>query len=175
VSGGNYAAYLRDTTLEVVSKPHRHFFWCYHDTCHLDESDEHADIILVSHNKPSEVSEPTERALNDISSLVAIPESIILSIDVPMIVPVRPQETYASTSQPLPGRVAVIRFVADHSLGSGPGSSGPSAGDSDGCQGLLKERDLSRRGRVRMASQKEFQAYRPRRCKRSSTFPTSGK
>ena len=46
-------------------------------------------MIFISHNESAKVSQPSEGALNYISSPVAIPESIILSIDIAMILPVR--------------------------------------------------------------------------------------
>ena len=51
-------------------------------------------------------------------------------------------------------RIAVIGFVADHSLGSRPGSPRSLFRDSDICHDFFEELDLSGRGRVGMASQR---------------------
>jgi hypothetical protein len=111
-------------------------------------------MILVSNNQSSESSEPCESALDDISSPVAIPESVVLSIDVSMILPMRGKKIYTSLSQPFSMGIAVIGLVADHSLGSRPGSPRSLLRDSDICYDFFKEPDLSGRGRVDMASQR---------------------
>jgi hypothetical protein len=111
-------------------------------------------MILVSHNQSSEASEPCESALDDISSPVAIPESVILSIDVSMILPMRGKKIYASHSEPFSMWIAVIGLVSDHSDGSRPWSPRSLIRDSDVCHDLLEELDLSGRGRVGMASQR---------------------
>jgi hypothetical protein len=58
------------------------------------------------------------------SHLVAIPESIILAIGVPMISPLRRKEVCPSLFQQLSSRIAVVGIVTNYSLGSSPGSSG---------------------------------------------------
>jgi hypothetical protein len=50
-----------------------------HDTSDLDEGFVDADVVLVSEDYASKVSEPAESSLDCISSPVSIPESIILS------------------------------------------------------------------------------------------------
>lgn len=111
-------------------------------------------MILVSDHQSSIVSDPRETALDCISSLVWIPESIVLAFHVSMILPVRGKQVDPSFSQILSCRVTVICFVADHSFGSGSRSSGAFFGDSNVCHDFLKEFDLSRRGRRGMASQR---------------------
>jgi len=123
-------------------------------------------MILVSDNDSSVVGDPAESSLDCISSPVAIPEAVILSIDVAMVLSMGNKKIDSSLSQTLAGRVAVIGFVSDHSLRSGPWSSGSSSGDSDFSNNLIKERDLSRRGTVGIASERntlaidQYQALR---------------
>jgi hypothetical protein len=111
-------------------------------------------MILVSHDQSSEGSEPGERALDDISSPVAIPESVVLSIDVPMILPMRRKEVDASFSELFPMGIAVIGLVSNHSFGSSPGPSKSFFRDLDVCEDVFEEPDLSWRGRVGIASQR---------------------
>lgn len=111
-------------------------------------------MILISHNESTIVSQPGEGALDDISSLVSIPQSVVLSIDVSMILPMRRKQVYASPSQPLSMRIAVIGLVTNHPFGSCSWSARSFLGDSDICHDSLKERDLSWRGRRGMASQR---------------------
>ena len=110
-------------------------------------------IIISDHDSP-EVRNPTEGALDDISSPVVIPEPIVLSMHISMVLPVRNQQADPSFLQPLSGRIAVVRLIPDQSLGSGSWSSRALFGDSDLSKSLIKERDLSRRGRVGMASER---------------------
>jgi len=111
-------------------------------------------MILVSHNQTSEGSKPCESALDDISSPVPIPESVVLSIDVSMILPMRRKQIFASLSEPFSMGITVIGLVTNHSDGSCPRSPRPRLRDSDVCHDLLEEPDLSWRGRVGMASQR---------------------
>jgi hypothetical protein len=111
-------------------------------------------MILVSHNQSSEGSEPCESALDYISSPVAIPESVVLSIHVPMILSMRRKKVDASLSELFSMGIAVIGLVSDHSRRSRSGSAGSFLRDFDVCDDLLKEPDLSGRGRVGMASQR---------------------
>ena len=111
-------------------------------------------MILISHNESSIVSQPSEGALDYISSPVAIPQSVILSIDVSMIFPMRSKEVDASLSEPFAVRVAVVGLVTDHSFGPRSCSARSPFGDSDVCHDALKELDLSGRGRRGMASQR---------------------
>jgi hypothetical protein len=110
-------------------------------------------IIISDHDSPV-VGNPPEGALDDISSPVVIPEAIVLSIHIPMVLAMRNQQTDPSFFEPFSGRIAVVRLVCDHSLGSCPWSSWASLGDSDLSKSLIKERDLSWRGRVGMASER---------------------
>jgi len=73
---------------------------------------------------------------------------------VPMVLAMRNQQTDPSFLQPFSCRVAVVRLIPDQSLGSYSWSSRASFGDSDLSKSLIKERDLSRRGRVGMASER---------------------
>jgi len=111
-------------------------------------------MILVSDDKPSVVSDPAESALDYISSPVPIPESVVLSIDIPVVFPVRGQKADTSFSQTLSSGIAVICLVSDHPFGPGPGSSRSFFRDLDVCEDFVKELDLSRRGRVGIASQR---------------------
>ena len=111
-------------------------------------------MILVSHNDPAVIGDPTEGPLDDISFPVAIPEPVILSIDVPVVLSMRCKEIDSPLSQSFSRRIAVISLIPDHSFGSGPRSSGTSFGDPDFSNNLIKERDLSRRGTVGMASER---------------------
>jgi len=111
-------------------------------------------MILISHNEPAIISDPTEGSLDDISSPVAIPESVILAIDIPVVLPMRGKKIDSSLPQTFTSRIAVISLISDHSFGSGPRSSGSPFGYSDLSNNLIKERDLSRRGTVGMASER---------------------
>jgi hypothetical protein len=111
-------------------------------------------MILISDNKPSIVSDPAESALDYISSPVSIPESVVLSIDIPVVFPVRSQKVDTSFSQTLASGIAVVCLVSDHSFGPSPGSSWSSFRDLDVREDFVKELDLSRRGRVGIASQR---------------------
>jgi len=123
-------------------------------------------MILISDNDASVVGDPTESSFDCISSPVPIPEAVILSIDIAMVFSMRNKKIDASFPQKFASRVAVIGLVSDHSLGSGPWSSGSSFGDSDFSNNLIKESDLSRRGTVGMASERntlaidQYQALR---------------
>lgn len=111
-------------------------------------------MILVSYNQSSEGTEPSEGSLDYISSPVAIPESVILSIDVAMILPMRRQKADASLSELFSVGIAVICLVSDHSSRSRFRSAGSLFRDFDVCDDLFQEPDLSGRGRVGMASQR---------------------
>jgi hypothetical protein len=111
-------------------------------------------MILVSDNNPSVSGDPTEGALNCISSPVAIPESVILSIDISVIAAMRREQCDASFPQAFASRIAVVGLVSDYSLGSGPWPSGSSFRDSDFSNNRIKESDLSRRGTVGIASER---------------------
>lgn len=123
-------------------------------------------MMFISDNDPSVVGDPAERSLDCISSPVSIPESVILSIDVAMVFSMRNKKIDSSLPQTFASRIAVIGLISDYSLRSGPGSSGTSFGDSDLSNNLIKERDLSWRGRVGMASERntlaidQYQALR---------------
>jgi hypothetical protein len=111
-------------------------------------------MILVSHDKPSESAEPAESTFDDISSLVAIPESVVLSVDVSMVLPMRRKKVDTSLSETFSVRVAIVCLVTDHSLRSGLWSPWPFFRHSDVCHDVLEELDLRGRGRVGMASQR---------------------
>jgi hypothetical protein len=111
-------------------------------------------MILVSDNQSSKGSEPGEGSLDYISSPVAIPESVVLSIHVSMILPVRRKKVDASLSEAFSVGIAVVCLVSDHSRRSRFGSAGSFFRDFDVCDDLLQEPDLSGRGRVGMASQR---------------------
>jgi hypothetical protein len=111
-------------------------------------------MILISNNESSIVSQPGEGAFDDISSLVSIPESVVLSIDVSVVFAMRRKKVDTSFSETGPMRITVIALVSDYSFGSRSWSSRPFLGDSDVCHDVLKERDLSGRGRRGMASQR---------------------
>ncbi len=82
-------------------------------------------MILISDNNPSVSGDPAEGALDCISSPVAIPESVVLSIDVSMILSMRRKEVDASLSELFPMGIAVIGLVPNHSLGRVLGLPGP--------------------------------------------------
>jgi len=128
--------------------------------------------MFISDHKPSEVSKPRESAFHDISSPVPIPESIVLRIDVSVILPVWPKKVDSPLPQLLPVRIGVIGLVSDHSLWSRFRSSTAFLGDSDVSHDLLKEADLSRRGRRGMASQRNTLAIDHHQKLRS--FPPLG-
>lgn len=123
-------------------------------------------MILISDNDPAIVGDPGESAFDYISSPVTIPKSIVLSVHIPMVLPVRYQKADSSLSQSFSSRITVVSLVTDHPFGSCPWSSGSSFGDSDLSKRLIKELDLSRRGRVGMASERntlaidQYQALR---------------
>ena len=101
-------------------------------------------MILISHNQASEGRDPAESSFNDISSLLAIPESVILPIYIPVVLPMGSEKVDPSLPQFFSGRVAVVRLVADQPFGPCPWSSRSSFGDSDLSKRLIKELDLSR-------------------------------
>ncbi len=126
-------------------------------------------MILVSHNQSSEGSEPCESALDYISSPVAIPESVVLSIDVPMILPMRRKQVDASFSELFSMGVAVICLISYHSSRSRPRSPRSLLVDSDIRHNFFEESDLSGRGRVGMASQRNTLAIDHHQVLRSLT------
>ena len=110
--------------------------------------------MLVSDYDASKVAKPTESSLDCISSPVAIPQSIILPIDVSVVAPMWRKQVDAAFSEPLPERVAIVRLVADHSFGAGPRPSRSFLGDFDLLDRRFGEPDLCWRSRVGMASQR---------------------
>jgi len=126
----------------------------YHDTGQLEEGHEHTDMILVSHNDPTVIGDPTESSLDDISSPVSIPEPVILSIHVPVVLSMGCKEIDSPLSQAFSCRIAVIGLISNHSFRPGAWSSGSPFGDSDLSKSLIKEFDLSWRGTVGMASER---------------------
>ena len=90
-------------------------------------------MILISDNESSIVSQPSEGALNDISSLVAIPESVVLSIDVSVVLAMRRKKVDTSSSEPGSMRIAVIALVSDYSFGARSWYARSFLGDSDVC------------------------------------------
>ena len=110
-------------------------------------------MIFVSDNQSSKCSHPGESALDYISSPVAIPESVILSIDVFIVFAIRHEEIHPFLPHTVSGKLAVVALISDHSRGVGAWSSRSFLWDSDVCHDFVKEPDLSRRGRVGMASQ----------------------
>lgn len=111
-------------------------------------------MMLISDNESPIVSQPGESSLNYISSPVAIPEPIVLSIDVSMILSMRGEKVDASLSQLFSVGIAIIGLVSDHSFGSCPWSSWAFFRDFDILHDALKQLDLSWRGRRGMASQR---------------------
>jgi hypothetical protein len=111
-------------------------------------------MILISDHESSKASQPGEGSLDYKSSPVAIPESVVLSINVSMILPMGRKKVDASLSELLSMGVAVICLVSDHSLRPRSGSAGSFFRDLDVFDDLLQESDLSGRGRVGMASQR---------------------
>jgi len=133
-------------------------------------------MIVVSDNDPSVVGDPAEGSLDCISSPVAIPQSVVLSIDVAMVPSMRNKKTDSSLPQTFASRIAVIGLVADYSLRPGARSSWSSSWDSDLSNNLIKESDLSRRGTVGMASERNTLAidqYQALRSLSSLGFPDS--
>jgi hypothetical protein len=58
-------------------------------------------MILISENESSIVSQAGESSLDDISSPAAIPESVVLSVDVSMVPPMRRKKPDTSLFEPL--------------------------------------------------------------------------
>ena len=85
-------------------------------------------MILISDNNASIVGDPAEGALNCISSPVAIPQSVIFSIDVAMVFSMWNKKIDSSLPQTFASRIAVLGLVSDYSLWSGPGYPGPRFG-----------------------------------------------
>jgi hypothetical protein len=123
-------------------------------------------MILISHDNAPIVGNPAKGPLDCISSLVAIPQSVILSVDVAMVLSMRNKKIDSSLPQTFAGRIAVVGLVSDYPLRAGPWPSGSSFGDSDLSNNRIKESDLSRRGTVGMASERntlaidQYQALR---------------
>jgi hypothetical protein len=111
-------------------------------------------MILVSDDQSSVIADPRESTLDYISSPVAIPESVVLPVDVPVILPMRRKKVCAPFPETFSMGIAIIGLVSDHSLGSCSWSARSLLGNPDVCHDSLKERDLSRRGRRGMASQR---------------------
>jgi len=111
-------------------------------------------MILISHNDPPVVGDPTEGSLNGISSPVSIPKTVVLAIHIPMVFSMRREEGDSSPPQSITNGIAIVSLVSDYSLGTRPRSPRSSFGDSDFSNNLIKESDLSRRGRVGMASER---------------------
>jgi hypothetical protein len=111
-------------------------------------------MIFVSDNESSKASQPREGSLDYISSPIAIPESVVLAIHVSMILPIRRKKVDASLPELFSMRIAVIGLVSDHSGRSRSRSAGSFFRDLDVCDDFLQEPDLSGRGRVGMASQR---------------------
>ncbi len=111
-------------------------------------------MMFISDNDPSIVGDPAEGLIDCISSPVAIPESVILSINVPVVLAIRNQKVDTSLSQTFSSWIAVVGLVSDHSPWSGPWSSWSPFEDSDFSNNLVKEVDLSWRGRVGMAPER---------------------
>jgi hypothetical protein len=111
-------------------------------------------MIFISDNESAKTSQPGEGSLDYISSPVAIPESVVLPVDVSIILPMRRKKVDASLSELFSMRIAVICLVSDHSSRSRLGSAGSFFRDFDVCDDFLQEPDLSGRGRVGMASQR---------------------
>jgi hypothetical protein len=85
-------------------------------------------MIFISDNDAPIGRDPTEGSLDCISSPVAIPESVVLSVNIPVVPSVRSQKADPASFQASSNRVAIVGLVADHPLGSGHGSSGSSFG-----------------------------------------------
>ena len=123
-------------------------------------------MIFISHHDAPIGGDPAEAAFDCISSLVAIPQSVILSVDVAMVLSMRNEKIDSSLPQTFAGRIAVVGLVSDYPLWSGPRPSGSSFGDSDLSNNVIKESDLSRRGTVGIASERntlaidQYQALR---------------
>lgn len=133
-------------------------------------------MILISDNNASIVGDPAECPLDCISPPVAIPESVVLPIDVPMIAAMRREQINTSLPQTFASRIAVIGLVPDYSLRSRPWPSWSSFGDSDFSNNRIKESDLSRRGTVGMASERNTLAidqYQTLRSLSPLGFPDS--
>jgi len=111
-------------------------------------------MIFISDNESAKASQPGEGALDYISSPVAIPESVVLSIHVSMILPMRRKKVDASLSELFSMGIAVIGLVSDHPCRSRFGSAWSFFRDLDVCDDFLQEPDLSGRGRVGIASQR---------------------
>ncbi len=111
--------------------------------------------MLVSDYDASKVAEPTESSLNCISSPVAIPKAVILSVDIPMILSMRGEQVYAAFPQTLAQGIAVVGLVPNYSLRSGPRPPWPFFRDFDLLECLFGEPDLCWRSRVGIASQRK--------------------
>lgn len=98
--------------------------------------------MLVSDYDASKVAEPTESSLNCISSPVAIPKAVILSVDISMILSMRRKQTDSPFPESLAQRIAVVRLVSNHSFWPGPWSAWPLLGDFDLLECLFGEPDL---------------------------------
>jgi len=129
-------------------------------------------MILVSDNQSPEGPNPGEGALDYISSPVAIPQSVVLAIDVSMILTMGRKKVDAPSFQTFSVGIAVIGLVSDHSLWSRPRSAEPFLRDLDVGNDFFEEPDLSRRGRVGMASQRNTLAIDHHQVLRS--FPSFG-
>ena len=83
-------------------------------------------MIFISECDGPIGGDPTESALDCTSSPVAIPESLVLSVHVPMVLSVRNQQADPAPFQASSNWVVIVGLVPDHPLGSASGSSGSS-------------------------------------------------
>ncbi len=112
----------------------------------------HQDVVIVPDDQPTKAPDPRERALDDPTSSVAAERATILRLR--PVGSVRRDELDPTIGEPRSMSVAVIGLVSDHALRSRSGSATPSPRNTDHPERLLKERDLRRRGRVQVASQR---------------------
>jgi hypothetical protein len=80
------------------------------------------------------------------SAPAVIPHWVVRSIEVPMVLAMRGNESDSPVPQTFLNSPAVLCLISHHVLSSGPWSSGDLSGNSDLCKGFDEERELSWRG-----------------------------
>ena len=108
--------------------------------------------MIVSDSQSSEATDPGEGAFNLVSSAVSLTCRLPEDFLVLPVLTVRRDESDSPFTKTLPEWIAVISFVCDESLGTRFGTAFSTIVNPDAVQSLVYKRDLSRRGRVDMAS-----------------------
>jgi hypothetical protein len=108
--------------------------------------------MIVSDSQSSKATNPGEGSFNFVSSSVSLTCDLLEDLLVLPVLAVGGNESDSPFTKTLPERIAVISLVCDESLGTRFGTALSTVVNSDVVQSFFYKRDLSRRGRVDMAS-----------------------